>query len=352
MFGPVLGGLIIEHFSWHWLFVVNVPFGLAAIALGARCLPVRARVPSGPLDARGLALTLLGVPLLVYGLAESGHAGGFGAAEVLVPALAGVVLLAAFAVHALRTPQPLLNVRLLGGRAFGAAALGTFCGGAVLFGAVLLPPLYFQGPRGESALTAGLLLIPQGVGSALAMPVAGRLADRHGGGQVAVAGLVLATLATVPLALVGATTSYWFLGAVLFVRGVGVASSMMPLMAGAYAQIRVTDIADATPQLNVLQRVGGSLGTAVLAVILARHLDEAGPGAQAAASAFGATFWWAVGITAAAIVPAVALARIERRDGRAVQRERDLALGTGQAVSDPRPAGAPAPSSRSARGPA
>jgi EmrB/QacA subfamily drug resistance transporter len=342
VFGPVLGGFIVEHLSWHWIFVVNVPFGLVALALGSRCLPVRPRVPAGPLDVPGLLLCCAGVPLIVFGLSKTTGAGGFGAATVLVPLALGLGCLAAFARHARRSDHPLLDIRLLGNDGFAAAVVGVFCVGAVLFGAMLLLPLYFQTVRGEDALHAGLLLIPQGLGAATAMPFAGRLADRIGGGQVAVVGLTLLVLTTVPLALISDTTSYWAIGAALYGRGVAMGASMMPMFAGAYATVRTSDIAHATPQLNVAQRVGGSLGTAVLTVVLTHQIIAAFPAAQGASStlprggegpppaavagpladAFATTYWWAVAITALAIVPAVVLARIERRSRLALRRER------------------------------
>jgi EmrB/QacA subfamily drug resistance transporter len=316
MIGPILGGLLIDHLSWHFIFVINVPFGIAALIAGWRVLPASSPEPAGRLDVRGLLLLCSGVPLLIYGLSRTGAAGGFLSAAVLVPAVAGAVLIAAFVVSALRIDHPLLDIRLLANRGFAAASAATFAAGAALYGAMLLLPLYFQTVRGESALSAGLLLIPQGVGAALAMGVAGRLTDRIGGGRVAVAGLAIMTLATVPLAWVGADTSYWLIGAVLVLRGFGTGASIMPLMAAAFATLRPEDIRHATPQLNVLQRIGGSIGTAILTVVLSQGLTDAAAGtggAQAAAGAFGHAYWWAVAVTAFAILPAVYLAIGERR---------------------------------------
>jgi EmrB/QacA subfamily drug resistance transporter len=315
MAGPVLGGLLIDHLSWHWIFVINVPFGLAALALGWRLLPKVPRGAAPKLDVRGLVLLCAGVPLLIYGLSRTSAAGGFGAAQVLAPALAGVALIAAFALHALRTPgQPLLNVRLQANRGFAAASVATFCTGAALYGAMLLLPLYFQTVRGEDALNAGLLLIPQGVGAALAMPLAGRVTDRVGGGRVALAGLVLMALGTVPLATVTDHTSYLLISAILVVRGLGTGMAIMPLMAAAFATIDRSQIADATPQLNVLQRIGGSIGTAILTVVLSHQLERAHTTAEAA-GAFGHAYWWAIGVTLFAALPTLYLALHERRRG-------------------------------------
>lgn len=312
MLGPVLGGLLIDHFSWHWIFVINVPFGLAALGFGWRLLPRVERGDPGRLDVRGLVLLCAGVPLLIYGLSRTSAAGGFGSTSVLVPALVGLALIAAFARHAMRVDDPLLDVHLLSNRGFAAASVATFCTGAALYGAMLLLPLYFQTVRGEDALHAGLLLIPQGLGAALAMPLAGRFTDRVGGGRVALAGLLLMALGTVPLATVTESTSYVLLSSILVVRGLGTGMAIMPLMAAAFGTVSREQVPHATPQLNVLQRIGGSIGTAILTVVLTHRLTGAGSPAEAAA-AFGHAYWWAIGVTAFAALPTLYLARHEHR---------------------------------------
>jgi EmrB/QacA subfamily drug resistance transporter len=313
MIGPIVGGLLIDHLSWHWIFVINVPFGLAALIAGWRLLPTVVPAPAGPLDVRGLVLMCTGVPLLIYGLSRTNAAGGFGHASVLVPAIAGVALIAGFARHAMRAQEPLLDLRLLANRGFAAASVATFCAGIALYGAMLLLPLYFQTVRGEDALHAGLLLIPQGIGAALAMPISGRLTDRVGGGRVASVGLVLMAAGTLPLVALTGHTSYVLISAILVVRGLGTGMSIMPLMAAAYSTLRREDIVHATPQLNVLQRVGGSIGTAILTVVLSQRLTEAHT-PDAAAAAFGHAYWWAAGVTAFAAIPAIYLATVERRE--------------------------------------
>jgi EmrB/QacA subfamily drug resistance transporter len=327
VFGPTIGGLLVDHLGWRWIFYVNVPIGILGVALALRLLPAvrREEVPS--FDKLGFALLATGVPLLVYGLAEVGQQGGFDHPAVIAPILASLVLIALFVPHALRATAPLLDVRLYLNRAFAAASLTTFALGAGLFGGMIILPLYFQLVRGEDAVHTGLLLIPQGVGAAIAMPLAGRAADRVGGGRVAVAGLLATLVATLPFALIGADTSYWLIGAAMIARGLGIGMTMMPAMTAAYAALTPGDIANATPQLSVIQRVGGSIGTAVLTVVLqngiAHRLVAAAPGASRAAiaPAFSHTYWVLFAVTAAALAPALLLARVESRlRARAVPR--------------------------------
>ena len=338
VFGPTLGGLILEHLGWRWIFYVNLPIGAIGIALALRLLPAVEQRSAPAFDKVGFVQLATGVPLLTYGLAEIGQLGGITHPGAFGPILAGLALIVAFVFHALRVPEPLLNVRLLANRAFRAASLTTFALGAGLFGAMIIMPLYFQIVRGEDAVHTGLLLIPQGIGAAIAMPLAGRAADRVGGGRVAVVGLLVSLVATIPFATIGASTSYWLIGGAMVARGFGIGMTMMPAMSAAYAALRPSDIRHATPQLNVIQRVGGSIGTAILTVVLqngiTHEVKTVGRGASPAervgvvATAFAHTYWWVFAVTAVALLPAVLLARAEsqrrRRPGSAPAGETAL----------------------------
>jgi len=157
----------------------------------------------------------------------------------------------------------------------GPAALTTFALGAALFGAMILVPLYYQEVRHESVIVTGLLTGPQGLGMLMVMPLSGRLSERLGGGRVALAGVAILALATIPLAFVDASTSILEISLVLVARGIGIGFSFMPAMTAAFASLRTDQLSDATPQMNVLQRVGGAIGTAVLAVVLQRASGHA-----------------------------------------------------------------------------
>jgi len=308
--GPAIGGVIVDNTTWRWIFFVNVPIGIAAVIAAMRVLPKGTPQRTDPLDVRGLVLMALGLPLLIYGLAEVGTTGEFGTTKVLVPCITGLALIGAFAVHALRTRYPLLDLRLYRRATFASASLTMFCLGAALFGSMILLPLYWQEIRHESVLHTGLLTAPQGLGMALVMPLAGKLSDRLGGGPLALFGVIVTTLATIPFGLIAADTPIGVLSVAMFVRGMGIGFAFMPAMAAAFASLKRSELAHATPQLNVLQRVGGSIGTAVLAVVLQRAAAGADTLDEAAA-AFGTAFWWAAALTALAIVPCIVLTRAE-----------------------------------------
>jgi EmrB/QacA subfamily drug resistance transporter len=312
IFGPTIGGLILQNMSWRWIFYVNVPVGALGVALALRILPKVKPAPTEGLDFVGFGLVVVGLPLITYGLAEIGSLGTFNSSKVIVPILVGFALIVAFCLHALRAARPLLNLRLYRRPTFSTASLAMFCLGAALFGSMILLPLYWQTVRHESVIDTGLLSSPQGIGMVLVMPLVGRLTDRYGGGPLALIGVSITTLSTVPFGLIGANTSIVGLSAAMLIRGVGMGFSFMPAMTAAYAALRREELSDATPQLNVIQRVGGSLGTAVLAVVLQRETVHA-TSLGAAASGYGVSFWWSAGMMALAVVPCVVLLAAERR---------------------------------------
>ncbi|MGH3210959.1 MAG: MFS transporter [Trebonia sp.] len=312
--GPVIGGVILNWLSWRWLFLVNVPVIAVGLVLAWRLLPSDRPGPAGRarLDVTGLVLLAPALTGILLGLSNLSEDDGIGHAGVLVPLLAGVALLGAFCARALApgVRQPVVDVRLLRLRSLGTASAALFTAGAVMYAGMFLLPLYYQQLRGETVLDAALLLIPQGVGSLAARFVVGTLVARLGARLVTVASFLIAAAATVPFAFAGPHASLWLLGAVLMIRGFGIGTVLVPPMSVAYQDIPPADIPHATMNTRIAQQVGASFGTAIVAVALQSLL------AHGAAGAFRGAFWWAIGISAAALIPALALpaARAAARD--------------------------------------
>ncbi len=312
IFGPVVAGLIISNISWRWIFYVNVPVCLAGLVLAWRHLPTsRPRGGTSRIDLVGLVLLPPALVAMLYGLAEVSSAGGFGHRRVIVPLSVGAVLLAAYCVHALRaSATPMVDLRLFRVRAFTGATSLLFLAGLSIYGGMLLLPLYFQTARHDTALTAGLLMVPQGLGSLAPRTLAGKLTDKIGPRLVVLAGVALAAVGTIPFALAGLHTSYWVLGPALVVRGAGLGTVTIAVMAGAFQGLSREQVPHASSATRITQFVGGSFGAAVLvAVILDRQAAaHAAAGAAGLATAYANTFWWCTGFTALALLPALLLA--------------------------------------------
>ncbi len=312
VFGPVLGGAILGVASWRWIFLLNLPVGAAAIVAAWRPLP-DARPQAGQrLDVRGLVLLCPGIAVLLYGLSEAGARGGFGSVGTVLATVAGLALTGLYIWHALLAGQAaLIDLSLLRRRGFAAAAAMNFLLPVALFGSLILIPLYYQVIRHAGPVQTGLLLAPQGIGAALALPVAGLLTDKIGARVVCPAGLLLALLGALGYTQLGAHTSDAYLAAGLFVLGAGIGSTIAPSMAAAFQAVPPAEIPRATSALNTLQRIAGALGTALFAILLQHSIpasQASHPGrTQAVAGAFGGTFWVAVALIAAALVPALRL---------------------------------------------
>jgi EmrB/QacA subfamily drug resistance transporter len=365
--GPVIGGLIVSNFSWRWIFFVNVPLGVPTLLLGARLLHNEFPGVRQRLDVRGLVLLSPGLVLIVYGLSRlnTGHSASLTPVTIAILA-AGLLLIVVFALHARGLGRrALIDVGLFKRVEFRAATVIAFCFGLLMFGGFFLLPLYYQVVRGQSALHAGLLMAPQGLGSVLILPFAGRLSDRLGAGVVVPFGLVLAMICTWVFARAGTDTSYAVLAVAQFFRGVGMSSVMTPAYAAAYGALERDAVPRATSAVNVINRVGGSAGAALIAVILADGIASHIPGAAGAgglnkitqldpsqhplldhqvAAVFGTAYWMLFAVTALALIPAYFLPRHPRRAVREAQAS-DRAAPDPPADRDrvPPAAGPPAP---------
>jgi EmrB/QacA subfamily drug resistance transporter len=329
--GPILGGWLIQNYSWHWVFLINVPIGAVAVVYAWRALPQDRPQPSEALDVRGLLLMSPGLALFLYGISSIPAQGTANAPEVYVPVIVGVALIAAFVRHAFRPEHPLLDLRLFRNRNLSVSLITMALFVAAFFGGLLLVPTYFQSVRGESTLDAGLLIAPQGIGAMLTMPIAGFLSDKFPVGRIVPGGLAIIAAGMFALTQISSTSSYTYLITVLFVMGLGMGFTMMPIMTSALRTLTHHEVARGSTLMNIVQQIASSIGVAVMSVLLTNNISDlarAGIGSWTqpelveqlgqpaidqglveAGHAFANTYWVAACLVALTLVPAFFLPR-------------------------------------------
>ncbi|OEV16159.1 drug resistance protein [Streptomyces nanshensis] len=330
LLGPTVGGLLVHGLGWWAVYAVNLPLCAVLLLVAVRKVPVDAQAAPGgpageggqggarrPLDVLGLitaAACTVCVVLAVHAFAGTGGTGATGLLTdpaFLVPAALSVLSGTVFVRHQLRTAAPLLDLRLFAHRVYRTAATNIFCLGFVLFSPMMLIPLYFESARGESAVTTGLLMSAGGTGVVVAGLACRPIMRKIGGGTTVIIGIVLTMVATVPLTMLSATTSYVVLCAGLAVRGLGTGLTIVPAMTRAFESIEPRSIPDASAQLNLVQRIGGTFALAVVTVVLDRAA-HAHHGLVPAA--FADSFDWLLAVYAFTLIPAVALLLADRRE--------------------------------------
>ncbi|WP_330179265.1 DHA2 family efflux MFS transporter permease subunit [Nocardia sp. NBC_01503] len=307
--GPTIGGLMLAHWSWQWLFLINIPLGLIGFALGLRYLPLKPGAPTQSLDFLGLILAGGGVSAVVYGLSEIGETGSATSLSVWLPVVLGLVALVGFVARTVSSTRPLLDVRMFTNRVFAAANTASFFAGASMFGVMVLLPLYFQVLHGAGLVETGVRLIAFGAGGVITLPLGGRLADRFGGGLIAIFGNLAVALTLLPFAFLAADANPVLVQLLLFAAGVATALAGMPLVSAAYAAVRPDQLADAAAFVNILQRVGGAVGVAAVAVILSRAT------ASAWSPVSGYQFAFAT-IAAVSLIASIAATQLRRHQRR------------------------------------
>jgi len=274
IFGPILGGWLIDIASWRWIFLINVPIGVIAAVYAWRVLDRDEVHPSESFDFIGMLLLSPGLALFLFGVssipaAQAEHGTMWTTRVVLFSAI-GLALIAAFVPWALRRRNihPLVQLRLFTNRYMTIAVITMALFAMAFFGASLLFTLYFQQVRGESPLSSGWLVAPQGFGAMLTMPIAGFLADKIGPGKVVLTGLVLDTVGMGMLIRVDDQTSYAYIITSFVVMGLGMGSTMMPVFTAALASLPGHDVARGSTLMNITQQIAISIGTALFSVLL------------------------------------------------------------------------------------
>ncbi|MER3420225.1 MAG: MFS transporter [Chloroflexota bacterium] len=273
--GPVLGGYLTEYWSWHWIFLVNVPIGLIGLLAAAILLREERQAQAGRLDLPGFLLGAPGLAALVYALAEAGQR-GFDDRRVVVCGAAGLALLAAFVLVELRVSEPMIDVRLFRDRLFSAANAVMVVGMAGFTGVLFLLPLLLQAERGLTPLQSGLATFPQAFGVVLMMPLASRFYARIGPRRMMMAAMAGAAVTTLAFRGVGLTTDLWWVRLIMLARGMTFALLLVPLQAATFATIPPVAMGRASAAFNSIRQVAASFGVALLATVLSNRMAHHG----------------------------------------------------------------------------
>lgn len=290
--GPIVGGLILQDLDWRWMFFVNLPVGLLALVASLRVVPSEPpseRPSENRLDVVGLALLAPGFAVVVFALSRAAGGGAADSTAMIVALVLGAALLVFYVVHALRAGRKvLIDVRLFAGRSFSASVVVMGLTGIMLFSSLFAVPLYYQLVRGHDVLAAGLLLAPLGLGSFVAMPLAGRLSDRIGTRRLVPCGGLAIALAALVFTQADAAASEVVLALCSLLTGLGLGFVGAPTMGSLYRTLPGEKVPEGTSALFIVNQVGASLGITVTALVLQQGAD----GAAAGIGAFQDAFWW------------------------------------------------------------
>ncbi|WP_433306538.1 DHA2 family efflux MFS transporter permease subunit [Actinoplanes sp. CA-030573] len=271
--GPILGGWLIEAASWHWVFLINLPIGIVALIYAQFALPKDDPHPSESFDFLGMLMLSPGLALFLYGVSSLPAEGTVTAPKVWIPMVVGALLVITFVLYSFKPKHPLLDLRLFKNKRLTVSTISLFVFVIAFMGSGLLFPSYFLQVRGESTLHAGLLMAPQGIGAMITMPIAGTLADKIPVGRTVPFAMLLIGAGFFTFTQVGVDTSYVLLCGSLFVMGLGMGGTMMPIMTSALRTLHHQDVARGSTLVNILQQIGGSIGTATMSVILTSQLN-------------------------------------------------------------------------------
>lgn len=331
--GPILGGWLIDIVSWHWIFLINLPIGIVAFLFAWKILPKDDPRPSESFDFLGMLLLSPGLALFLFGVSSIPGEGKVAAVKVLVPGLIGLALVIGFVFHAMGKDHALIDLGLFKNRNLTISVIAMTLFSIAFMGAMLLFPSYFLQVRGEGTLQAGLLLAPNGLGAMLTMPLGGKLTDKIGPGKLVLVGIVIIALSMGVFTQVTAETSYPLLLGALFVLGMGMGLTMMPIMSAALARLTDGQIARGSTMMNIIQQAAGSVGTAVMSVILTNQVlaspsatvysgvtqglvpadqvpaEILAQGKESLAGAFGTTYMVALVLILLCLIPAFFLPR-------------------------------------------
>ncbi|GCE12170.1 MDR family MFS transporter [Tengunoibacter tsumagoiensis] len=265
--GPVLGGLLVTSFSWHWVFFVNVPIGIAALIFGILFLHESRESSKSRFDIPGFLLAGIGLALTMYALSE-GPNYGWSNPMILGSLIGGLLLLAIFIFVELRIATPMLNLRLMRNGLFRNSNLITVLTSAGFMGVLYATPLFLQEARGVDALTSGLTTFPEALGVITGVQIGSRLYPRIGPRRMIAAGIISASIMMAALVVMGPDTNLWIMRILMFLIGMSMGNIFLPNQAVAFATITASETGQASAIYNTQRQVGSAIGVAIASTVI------------------------------------------------------------------------------------
>jgi EmrB/QacA subfamily drug resistance transporter len=269
-FGPVVGGAVVNGISWHWIFWLNVPFGVVLLPLALRRLD-ETKGPLGRVDLPGLALVSAGLFGVVWALVR-GNSVGWGSAQIAGSLVAGALVLVAFVAWELRAEQPMLPMAFFRDRTFTLANLASLLMSFGMFGSIFLLAQFFQTVQGYSPLGSGLRILPWTAMPMVVAPIAGALSDRIPAHRIIGTGLALQAAGLAWIAAVSSpTTAYADLVVPFALSGMGMGLFFAPIANVVLSSVRSEQEGQASGANNAIRELGGVFGVAVLASVFSHY---------------------------------------------------------------------------------
>ena len=305
--GPIVGGFLVTHAHWRWIFLINLPIGIPAAWFAARHLREHREHTAGPFDLPGFVLSGAGLATLVFALSEGPRA-GWTAPTVVLGGLAAIVAITAAVIVERRREHPLLALRLLGNRLFRQCNVVGVLSGASFIGLVFVMPLYLQLIRGQDAFHSGLTTFPQALGVVLSSQIAGRLYARTGPRRLMALGLLASALTITLFIGLDLHTDLWAIRGLMLLRGLCMGFAFVPMQAAAYATIAPQDNGRASSLFASTRQMAASLGVALSATVLVSHMSLHVPpvGAVATERALNGFRWAVVVVVVLALAASLA----------------------------------------------
>lgn len=305
--GPVLGGILVTGLSWRWVFLVNVPIGIAALIFGLIFLKAQPADQVGRFDLLGFLLSGVGFASLMYGISE-GASAGWASPQILLALAVGVIMIAIMITHQLRVAEPLLRLRLYGNRLFRSTSSTMFLAASGFLGTLFAAALFFQNGLQLSALEAGLLIFPEALGVMVGSQVVSRvLYHRLGPRWCMFVGLIGSAISMNLLWTINSADQMWQARVIMFLLGYAQAHNIVSSQAAAFAQISRVEMGRATTLLNAGRQLGSATGVAVLATVIAAVPPDTGAAAQVNLLGYHLAFSVASGFSLLGLITALSI---------------------------------------------